>query len=359
LKEALAALEEATARVATLESKKDELVKLVEDKSSSEEDAALIQKLNERVDEFEKEVLLLVNERDDAVKAVESAQKSYEIAMAERQSEIDSLVKDVEVHAEQMLLAQSMLDEKESLVVDLRAQLSDVKSEYDISRSQLEEDLAAKEREVSNIQVELVEKIKDKSRLEEMLTKLRAESVEQKQITEADELDTVNEGDGAPLLVARASSTDLAEMEMKLERLERDLASSKRQIDAVNIELSEKDKASDRIRADLEKLRVDKNARVQELERVIEEKNKSLTNLRRNLDESKQSSNLMEKQLKSVESELAVAMEALKNVESANETSTNAIEESRAAEKAANHTCEKLKTQVELLQKVSCERYRI
>jgi hypothetical protein len=61
----------------------------------------------------------------------------------------------------------------------------------------------------------------------------------------------------------------------------------------------------------------------------------------------------MKDQLKGVQSQLCEAIEAATRAEDANQTATNAFEKSKAAEQAANHTCEKLKTQVELLQKVS------
>ena len=140
LDEALAALEEVTMKVATLESSKDELTKLVEEKSTSDEDATNIEKLNEKINELEKEANVLMEERDDAIKTVQVAKESYESIIDERQSEIETLTKDVDVHAEQMLLAQSMLDEKESLVVELRSQMDDIKSEYNISKAHLEED---------------------------------------------------------------------------------------------------------------------------------------------------------------------------------------------------------------------------
>eukprot|EP00804_Cyclotella_cryptica_P016258 CCRYP_005737-RI/>CCRYP_005737-RI protein AED:0.08 eAED:0.08 QI:355/0.88/0.9/1/0.66/0.5/10/517/1306 len=352
LDEALGALDEVTTRVAMLESNEAELRKLLEEKSSSDEDKKTTEDRKTRLHELEEEVVLLKEEKDKALRAVDLARESYESVIAERQNEIETLNKDVEVHAEQMLLAQSMLDEKESLVVDLRAQLDDIKSEYNISRAQLEEDLATRTREVSNIKIELEERTNDVSRLEDLLSKVRSEISRQQSSVLADAPKTNDVGDKAvPLSAVPSSTANVAEMELRIERLERELGTSKRQIDAAKIELEEREKATERIRSDTEKLRLEKNARVEELENMIEEKNKSLSKLRRELDESKQSIEQMKNQLKDVQSELAEAIETANRAEDANQTATNAVEKSKAAEQAANHTCEKLKTQVELLQK--------
>ena len=328
LEEALGTLQEACNKVAVLESSKDELTRLLNESSPSAEDAATIKVLKGKISELEKEINVLVQDKNDAVKAVEAAKESYDADIAKHQIKIETLVKDNEVNAE---LVQSMLDEKESVVVDLRAQLNDIKSEYSISQAKLEEDLARKTREVTNVKVELEERTNDVSRLEDMLTKLRSEATQQQ---------------------VPSSSTNLAEMETKIERMERELATSKRKIEAAQIELSEKDKAADRIRADLEKLRLDKNTRVEELENVIEEKTKSMTDLRQELDESRKLIDSLENQLKGAQLELADAKKAVKEAQNTNQSSTDEIEQSRAAAQAANHTCEKLKTQVELLQKV-------
>eukprot|EP00804_Cyclotella_cryptica_P016256 CCRYP_005737-RE/>CCRYP_005737-RE protein AED:0.05 eAED:0.05 QI:355/1/1/1/0.77/0.5/10/1707/999 len=356
LDEALGALDEVTTRVAMLESNEAELRKLLEEKSSSDEDKKTTEDRKTRLHELEEEVVLLKEEKDKALRAVDLARESYESVIAERQNEIETLNKDVEVHAEQMLLAQSMLDEKESLVVDLRAQLDDIKSEYNISRAQLEEDLATRTREVSNIKIELEERTNDVSRLEDLLSKVRSEISRQQSSVLADAPKTNDVGDKAvPLSAVPSSTANVAEMELRIERLERELGTSKRQIDAAKIELEEREKATERIRSDTEKLRLEKNARVEELENMIEEKNKSLSKLRRELDESKQSIEQMKNQLKDVQSELAEAIETANRAEDANQTATNAVEKSKAAEQAANHTCEKLKTQVELLQKAKEE----
>jgi chromosome segregation ATPase len=207
---------------------------------------------------------------------------------------------------------------------------------------------------VSNINIELEERTNDVSRLEDMLAKVRSEFSQQQSTVLANVPKSNVAGEKAlslsavPLLTA-----NVAEMELRIERLERELGTSKRQIDAAKIELEEREKASERIRGDMEKLRLEKNARVEELENTIEEKNQNLSKIRLELDVSKQSIEHMKDQLKGVQSELAEAIQAANRAEDANQTATNAFEKSKAAEQAANHTCEKLKTQVELLQKVS------
>ena len=223
LEEALGALEEVSTRVAMLESNEAEMKRQVEEKSPSEQDVKAFEEQKTKLHEMENEVSRLKEEKDEAVRAVDAAKVSYESIIAERQREIETLNKDVEVHDEQIILAQSMLDEKESLVMDLRAQLDDVKSEYAITRSQLEEDLATKSREVLNIKIELEESTNDVSRLEEMLTKLRAEISEQQSKAEA------REGEEQVVTAAAvpSSAANVAEMETKIDRLERELGTYK------------------------------------------------------------------------------------------------------------------------------------
>ena len=114
LEEALGTLQEACNKVAMLESSKDELTRLLNESSSSAEDVATIKELKEKIRDLEKEINVLVQDKNDAVKAVEAAKESYDADIAKRQIKIETLVKDNKVYAEQM---QSMLDEKESVVV--------------------------------------------------------------------------------------------------------------------------------------------------------------------------------------------------------------------------------------------------
>lgn len=370
LEEALGALEEVTTKVAILESQETELKKQVESKTISEDKAQMLEEQKTKLCELEKEVATLREEKDKALQAVESAKESYEFAMAGRLAEIERLNTDVEVHAEQFLLAQTMLDEKESLAAELRSQLEDAKSEFSIAQAQMEEDLAVKSRESANITAELQERTRDVTHLERKLEKLRSEFIEQQSrglatIAEGDANDeesvsSENDGEVTSSASAEPSSAaktshlaELSEKEMQLDRLERELGTSKRQIVAARVELDEKDKATERIKAELEKLRLDKGARVEELELMLEEKNKSMVSVRREFDDVKQSLVQMEAEMKGVKAERDEALDNAKDAEETRQALTAAAEESKAAEQSAKHTCEKLKTQVELLQKVS------
>jgi len=344
-----------------------------------------LEELTAKLEELERGRDLLREEKEAALDAVDNAQVAYAERIAESQSRIDTLNKDVEVHREQMELAQTMLEEKEQLASELRQQLEDAVREEEMRVAQLQEDLAAKCREASNANMELDERDKDVEILEEKLEKVRREFVEHRAEVEAAAAEAAaaaysraddeeeNDGHEETHTDAAAASTsnaeaaanaahaaqmaermaELAEKESQIERLERELGTGRRQLDATRVELEEKDKHSERLRAELERSKAQKGSRVEELEVQLDEKNRSAESLRKQLDDERQSLEVAADKLKTLEEDLANAVESAKSAEEDRDSAHREKEEHEKAGQLAVHEQEKLKSQVELLQKAN------
>ena len=179
LDDALGSLDDTAMNVALLQSQKEDLERQLESTKTNQVDDALMEEQRMKLAEMEEEIEILNDEKDNALRAVSSAQVEYAQSIADRQSQVDTLNKDVEVHREQMELAQTMLEEKEQLASELRAQLEETVKDEELRVAQLEEDLAAKSREVNNVTMELEERNKDVDDLEEKLEKSLEKSLEQ------------------------------------------------------------------------------------------------------------------------------------------------------------------------------------
>ncbi|KAL9184958.1 hypothetical protein ACHAXT_002735 [Thalassiosira profunda] len=385
LDETMRALEEVTAKVAILESQETELRQQLESAQCNEDDEEVRENQKARLAELEKEVESLRQEKEDALVAVNDAQAAYADSLADREAQIETLNKDVDVHREQMELAQTMLEEKETLAAELRVQLEEMVKEEDLRMAQLEEDLAAKSREVKNVSAELEERTMDVGLLEEKLEKARKELVEQRAeaegakseavgaaraqaaVTEKVEDDSSSHPEEAKekeepvqLAPAVASSAqlaermaELAEKETQIERLERELGTSKRQLDATQVELEEKDKHAERLKAEVERMKTDRGARVEELEKQLEEKNESVESLRKELDDEKGSLDVLVDKLNNLQIDLDAVLEAKQAAEEARDAAVSEMESGKTADDAAKDEAEKLQAQIEELRKTN------
>ncbi|KAL7553561.1 hypothetical protein ACHAWF_016859 [Thalassiosira exigua] len=381
LDETLGALEEVTTKAAIIESREVELTAQLENFQKCKGDEGKLEEMEEGLAELEREVGLLREEREAALDALNDAQAAYADAISDREAQIDSLNKDVEVHREQMELAQAMLEEKEQLASDLRAQLEEAAKDDEMRVAQLEEDLAARTREVGNVSAELEERTNDVSLLEEKLEKARKELMESRADVEAaraesaavalaaasreeDEESKPTDDEAVASVAAAAANVasaaqiseqmaELAERETQIERLERELGTSRRQLDATRIELEEKDKHADRLKAELERSRAERGARVEELESHLDDKNKNIESLRKDLEDEKRSMNQIVEKLNATHIELGKASEAARSAEEERDRATSQVESSKKAEEAAKHDATKLRSQIELLQKAN------
>ncbi len=376
LEEALGCLEEVTTKIAVLESEKDELQEELSSRKVTEQDEQELEEQKSRLAKLEKEDQTLKQEKDMALDAVVEAKQSHAEALADREQQIESLNNDVEVHREQMELAQAMLEERENAAFELKKKLDEVRSEEKMKVAQLEEDLAAKSREVTVAKAELQERSDDITRLEERLEKLRGELFEQTEAAakasmaldaavtpkaedeDGDDTPSASEDEKIETSAAIPSPSknasnlaELAQKEMFIEKLERELKTSKRNLEATQVELEQKDKTAERLRAELERMKTEKGMRMEELEKSIEEKNSNLEKLRKELEEKKQLLTDAESRLKGMKLDLDTALEAAKDAEEARENACKAAEQSKSAEQSTKHMCEKLKTQIDLLQK--------
>jgi len=392
LEDTVGLLEECTTKVAILESTETQLKLEMENATLSKEEEAHFEEQRARLGKLEGEVEMLREEKAAALDAINEAQAGYAKSISERESQIDTLNKDVEVHQEQMELAQTMLEEKEMLSSELRNQLEDAMKDEEMRVSELEESLAAKSREVNNVIIELEERNKDVDILEEKLEKARKEFMEHSAeadaaavaAAEADGLaarkvsvaaskessETDIEKEDEEVVVESSSAipsagvvavsvhvaelakqnAKLAEKETQIERMERELGTSKRQLDATRIELDEKDKHAERIKLELERLKNEKNTKIEELEGQLGEKSKNFTDLRKQLDEEKLSLNVVVDKLTKLQIDLESAVEATHLAEDARTHAEEEVAASQSAEQATHSKSEILKSQMKMLQ---------
>jgi len=376
LDEALGCLEEVTTKVAILESAETQIKQQLKDSKANVEDTQHVEDQRVRLAALEGEVDRLLEEKGGALDAVNNAQGAYAETIAEKNEQINTLNKDVDVHREQMELAQTMLEEKEMLASELRSQLVDTMKEEEMRVAQLEEDLAAKGREVANVTVELEERTKDVGMLEERLdevmkefnehradaesaaaaaaaaakAKAEASKDEDEAVQSAAAVASANTANATQIAEQRA---ELAKKESQIERLERTLGTGKRNLDATRVELEEKDKHAERLKAELERLKTEKGVKVEELEAQLEEKNQSIDALRKDLESGKQSLDLVVAKMTNVQIDLDTALDATHAAEDARERAVSEMEASKSAEQSAMHETEKLKSQIELLQKTN------
>ena len=341
-------------RVATLERREDELKSEIEAKTMSAEEERQLAMQKAKLQELEEEVAKLREENKDALQTADAKRAAHESAITDRETQIDTLKQDIKVHQEQMQLAQNMLEEKENIASELHLQLVEAKEETKAKILELKDDLAHKSRELSNVNAELEDRTKDVSDLEKKLEQVRKEFAEkQGQVSEAAALPK-RDGDTEEKSSSEATKQHnalLAEKESQITRLDRELGTSKRHLDAMRVELEEKDKAVDRLKAKLDELKNKKDARVKELEAQLDGKAETMESLRKELEVEKQALHETEDKLKNVESDLKTALDASKDADALRTEAVAAAEESKAAESSARHQCEKLKAQIDLLQK--------
>lgn len=346
-------LDDAMVKVATLESREDELRLEIEAKtlSAEEEHQLAIQKA--KLQELEEEVVKLRQENEEALQAADATKVAHEYAIIDRETQIDTLNRDIKVHQEQMQLAQSMLEEKENIASELHLQLVEAKEETKAKIIELKDDLAHKSRELANVNAELEDRTKNVHDLEKKLEQVRKEFAEKKQQGHVAEAAAAlpTTADQKSETTQQHHETLLAEKESQITRLDRELGTSKRHLDAMRVELEEKDKAVDRLKAKLDELKNKKDARVKELEAQLDGRTESVESLRKELEVEKQALYELEDKLNKVQSDLITALEASNDADAARGEAVAAAEESKAAEMSAQHQCEKLKAQIDLLQK--------
>ena len=350
-------------KVATLESREDELKSEIEAKTLSAEEEGHLAEQKAKLEELEREVAKLREENEEAIQEADAAKRTHESAIMERETQIDTLNKDIQVHHEQMELAQSMLEEKENIASELHLQLVEAKEEMKAKILELEDDLAHKSREVANVNTELDERTKDVNDLEKKLEQVRKDFAEKQgqMMTEAAAVPTTEKEslhlEGFADAKKPTSETSqqhealLAEKESQITRLDRELGTSKRHLDAMRVELEEKDKAVDRLKAKLDELKNKKDARVKELEAQLDGKTETVESLRKDLEAEKQALDEMENRLTNVQADLTTALDASKDADEAREEAVAAAEQSKASEVSVQHQCDKLKAQIDLLQK--------
>ena len=344
--------------VTTLENREGELKSEIEAKTLSTEEEHQLAMQNTKLRELEEEVAKLREENEEALQSADATKVTHKSAIVDRETQIDTLNRDIQVHQEQMQLAQSMLEEKENIASELHLQLVEAKEETKAKILELEDDLAHKSRELKNVKAELEDRTKDVNDLEKKLEQARKELG---RVSEAAALPTPDKQsvhlDGFADTKKPSSETTqqqdalLAEKESQITRLDRELGTSKRHLDAMRVELGEKDKAVDRLKAKLDELKNKKDARVKELEAQLDAKTENVESLRKELEAEKQALYEMEDKLNNVQSDLMTALEASNDADAARGEAVAAAEESKAAKMSAQHQCEKLKAQIDLLQK--------
>lgn len=369
LEKTVATLDDATAKMASLQSQEADLKRQLDEAKSKAVDDPDEEDKAARISELQDQINVLQGEKDAAISEVDSAREAYAVALTEKQEEIDTLNRDVEVHREQMELAQTMLEEKEMLVNELRDQLTELVKDDELRMAAMEEDLAAKTREVSNVSAELDERAKDVLSLEEKLEKTRKEFMEfradaeqriadGKSVTSYDDDDTVMSSVGEMQSTMAVSSathtaymTELAEKETQIERLERELGTNKRSLGAMRVEMEEKDRTAERLKTELERLKSEKGERVEELEKQLDERQKLVESLRKEAEDEKESMVEMSEKLRSTHLLLDKLTEAVESAEQSKQKAESTLQSSKDAEQAAKHEHEKLKSQIDLLQK--------
>jgi len=343
-------------KVATLESREDELKSEIEAKTLSAEEEVHLAEQKAKLEELEREVAKLREENEEAMEEANAAKRTHESAIMERETQIDTLNKDIQVHHEQMELAQSMLEEKENIASELHLQLVEAKEEMKAKILELEDDLAHKSREVANVNAELEDRTKDVNDLEKKLEQVRKDFAEKQAAVPTAEKESLHlEGFADAKKLSPETSQHhealLAEKELQITRLDRELGTSKRHLDAMRVELEEKDKAVDRLKAKLDELKNKKDARVKELEAQLDGKTETVESLRKDLEAEKQALYEMENRLNGVQADLTTALDASKDADEAREEAVAAAEQSKASEVSVQHQCDKLKAQIDLLQK--------
>ena len=281
----------------------------IEAKTLSTEEEHQLAMQNTKLRELEEEVAKLREENEEALQSADATKVTHKSAIVDRETQIDTLNRDIQVHQEQMQLAQSMLEEKENIASELHLQLVEAKEETKAKILELEDDLAHKSRELKNVKAELEDRTKDVNDLEKKLEQARKELG---RVSEAAALPTPDKQsvhlDGFADTKKPSSETTqqqdalLAEKESQITRLDRELGTSKRHLDAMRVELGEKDKAVDRLKAKLDELKNKKDARVKELEAQLDAKTENVESLRKELEAEKQALYEMEDKLNNMQS---------------------------------------------------------
>jgi chromosome segregation ATPase len=366
LEETLAFVEETTHKVALLESREAELINQLARTRLMEKEIENVENQTRMLTKLEKEMEALSIERDDAIIEMNLAQKSYLEGIADRDAQIDTLNQDVDVHREQMELAQTMLVEKETIALELRYQLEETMKEEELRVRELEEKLAAKNRDVNNIATELDERNTYVQSLEEKLATTKREFTKYRADCEvaaaaSAELETIDEDDGeddetvlsmASARTARAlayanMTSQAALLAERVEHLEREVGAGKRQMECQGVELVEKDKHIERIKVELER----RKAKIDEAVAKVDERDKTIESLNNELNDERLSLNAVLEKLRNLQIDLADAKE---EADAATEACKRAEVNVLAAEIESKHAIddlENLKSEVESLRK--------
>jgi chromosome segregation ATPase len=346
-----------------MKSQESELKKQLE--SAEERKGALIDIEAQRalVVEAQKEVEVLREEKEAALAALSDAHAVHDKRAAILEAEIDSLNKDVDVHREQMELAQTMLEEKETLASELRTQLEEAMNDEAIQSLKFEKQLASMSRDVNKVTIELEERNNYIAILENKLETARKEFlecrteieataiVEESSVDAGDDDGTVQSSSTVPLTAVKSKDfkdhlIKLAEKDSQIDCLEREIRTSKLRVEQLGFELDEKDKHADYLNTELEQ----KNAKIVEVEAQLDEKNKSLESLRKQLNDEKEAFIAMCEKLTKLQNDLSIAVDSAEAAEDAHQHATTEMQAAKAARLEAVQEMETLKNLVEQLE---------
>jgi len=350
---ALRQMEEVTSKVVILERQESELKKELESAKESEDARAKIEEQRALLAEVQNEVEMLREEKEAALIALSDAHATHDGRIAILEAEIDSLNKDVDVHREQMELAQSMLEEKETLAAELRDQLEIAMKEEATHLEELEEQLASRSRDVNKITIELDERNNYIEILENKLEMARKEFIDYQ--TEIETRAIAEEGsvaagdDGTVHSTSTVPHKDhlvkLTEKDTQIDHLEREIRASNLQVEQLGFELDEKDKHADHLSTELER----RKAKVEEIEAKLNEKDKTVESLHKQINNEKEAFNAICEKLTKLQVDLSIAVESAEAAEEAHQQAKSEMQAAEAARQDALNELEKLKSLVEEL----------
>lgn len=336
LETALIQMEEANSKVNILVGQESELKKELESAKVSKDALAEIEVQRAQVTEVQKEVKVLREEKEAALVALAEARATYDGKVTILEAEIDSLNKDVDVHREQMELAQIMLDEKESLALELRRQLDDVLREEAMQALARNRDLNKKvttDLQKRNGFVEIPENKSETANEECIVDDGTVKSISTVPLTSVKSKDVRDQA-------------MLAEKEFELDCLERELRTSKLQVEQLLKELDVKKKHADHLSKELERCK----ATVDELETQLDEKNKCLESLQNQLKNEKSDYTALCEKLTKLQIDLSIAVESAEAAEDAHQHATCEMHAAKTARQEAVFELEKLKSLVNELE---------
>ena len=354
-------MESATTKIDILSSQESELKKQIETAQENKNALADIGEQRALLVEVQKEVEVLREEKEAALVALADAHAVHDGKVAILEAEIDSLNKDVDVHREQMELAQTMLEEKETLASELRNQLEEMMKDEAMQVLELEEQIAARSRDMNKVTIQLEERNNYIDTLENKLEAARkefmdyrtqietAQSVEEGSVDAGDD-GTVQSSSSVPLTTIKSKDikdhlVKLAEKDTQIDRLEREIRTSKLQVEQLGNEVNEKDKHIDILNSELER----RKAKVEEMEAQLDERNKYLESLQKQLNNEKEAFDAMCEKLTRLQNDLTIAVESAEAAEDAHQHATSEMQAAKAARQEAENELEKQNHLVEEL----------